>query len=274
MNVGCLFFPSDNSDKMQSQASGSAARLQAILDSAAQAVVAREEGVYAGIIDTLKSLMDAVHPKHLELPPPQPPQPPAKSLSSEQNVIHSQIVYECADFELCIFLFPAGTRLPLHDHPGMTVLTKVLYGTLSMRSFDWEQPLEPSDLAAMTAEQQRQERERKAHGTRSEAVPGHALPRPRVACRRADTVLTPEAPTFCLRPDFANIHSFEAQSACAVLDLIMPPYDDGAGRACHYFTVADESDGIRPLLAVAEPEPGSLTIRGLPYLGPKLRPPN
>jgi cysteamine dioxygenase len=86
-------------------------------------------------------------------------------------------------------------------------------------------------------------------------------------------VLTPEAPTFCLRPNFANVHSFEAVGDCAVLDLLMPPYNDDAGRDCHYFAMVESggapADDTVMLRAAAPPD--SLVIRGEPYLGPIVR---
>ncbi|GJN27508.1 hypothetical protein PR202_gb15538 [Eleusine coracana subsp. coracana] len=46
-------------------------------------------------------------------------------------------IHQCDDFSMGVFCFPAGAALPLHDHPEMVVLSKLLYGTVRKRSYDW-----------------------------------------------------------------------------------------------------------------------------------------
>ena len=56
-------------------------------------------------------------------------------------LIYTQSVFESEAFDIVVFLLPAGASIPLHDHPGMTVFSKILYGELGMPTAGHRSPM-------------------------------------------------------------------------------------------------------------------------------------
>ncbi|KAG6528514.1 hypothetical protein ZIOFF_010689 [Zingiber officinale] len=75
-----------------------------------------------------------------------------------------------------------------------------------------------------------------------------------------------------------NIHRFTAVTPCAVLDVLVPPYNDNEGRACTYyeehaylsFPVPGAGDGDYVWLEAMASEPEELVVRGSQYTGPEI----
>ncbi|WCJ22039.1 hypothetical protein M5689_004145 [Euphorbia peplus] len=166
-------------------------------------------------------------------------------------------IYESESFTMCIFCFPTSSVIPLHDHPGMTVFSKVLYGSLHVKAYDWVEP------------------------TRIRESIGSGSPPVKLAKLSVDKVLTAPCGTSVLYPKSGgNIHSFTAVTPCAVLDILTPSYKEDAGRKCTYYhdypysplsTGDDVVDGKEDYAWLAEIEtPDNLYMRPGLYRGPSL----
>ncbi|OIV90080.1 hypothetical protein TanjilG_01534 [Lupinus angustifolius] len=121
-------------------------------------------------------------------------------------------MYQCNNFSLCIFFIPENGVIPLHNHPGMTVFSKLLIGKMHIKSYDLVEPsVSHNNLL-------------------------HHPSRLRLAKLKANNVYTAPCDTSVLFPNKGgNIHEFTAITPCAVLDVIGPPYSKEDGRDCTYY---------------------------------------
>ncbi|KAG1666371.1 hypothetical protein FOA52_007909 [Chlamydomonas sp. UWO 241] len=172
-------------------------------------------------VEELKKLMVAVPLEELgfrssaikdprsALPLPGSPRRAREGTTSAVTYIH---IFENRHLTLGMFCFPEGACIPLHDHPGMTVLSRLLFGTLRVRSYDFA-----------------------VEGAYPEV--GDTV---EVMFKANATVRAPASTPLVLFPtDGGNIHEFVAETPCAVLDLLVPPYCSGEARDCTYYEEAE-----------------------------------
>jgi plant cysteine oxidase len=131
-------------------------------------------------------------------------------------------IHACDEYTIGAFVFGKRGEIPLHNHPGMTVCSRVIYGETRVTAYDFvdgEPKLSVED-----------------------AKLGRCVPqRARLVC---DEIVRggEGSATRVLYPDGGgNVHRLSAVTACAVLDVQSPPYAVGRGRDCHYFEFVDDS---------------------------------
>lgn len=181
---------------------------------------------------------------------------PNTTVKANARVAHATI-YQCKKFSLCLFFLPANAVIPLHNHPGMTVFSKLLLGSMHIKSYDWLDTLSSDNH-----------------------VSGSKLKR--LAQLRANRIFTAPCDTSVLYPKSGgNIHEFTAITPCAVLDVLGPPYSKDDGRDCSYYRdtpydatldvevkEAKQDERYGWLEEIDMPEDSQMDV--IPYLGPQV----
>lgn len=126
------------------------------------------------------------------------------------------------DFTMAIFILPPGSRLPLHDHAGMYVASRVIWGALEVQSYD---VMENNKL-----------------NVNSLLMPGGGSSL--TVAQRKPTEVLHAGEMRMLTPTSGNVHEFSAQEWTAVFDVMVPPYDEEDGRGCNYFTCISDIDDV------------------------------
>jgi len=221
------------------------ARSRALCAIAASSPVQRVyELAAAGDLESARSAMDLLTAEDVGLESAQP------LMRGDPICYHH--VYSDSQLTISIFVLPEGAVLPLHDHPDMTVLSKLIYGSLRVTSFDM-----PEEAAAPP----------------KRSV--FELFEPYVARLRCGPpsrgTVTASCQTLRLDPTKGNIHQFEAVSTTAIFDILTPPYNDFAGRSCHYYEVDHvKEDGSAELVETGWPP--DLHIASQQYRGQQCGP--
>eukprot|EP00933_Yihiella_yeosuensis_P013779 TRINITY_DN1260_c1_g1_i1.p1 TRINITY_DN1260_c1_g1~~TRINITY_DN1260_c1_g1_i1.p1 ORF type:complete len:326 (-),score=36.79 TRINITY_DN1260_c1_g1_i1:282-1223(-) len=149
-----------------------------------------------------------------------------------------QEIYAGSEMTLAIFLLRAGARIPLHDHPGMTVIGRLLFGRMRVRSYTFIDS-DSNNGSWLGARMGSWQIKRKVRPSK-------------------DEVIGPSPVSYSLEPVEGNIHEIEALENCAFFDLLTPPYDSRKNRSCTYYRhVAPrtkiEVDDPSEMLEVFEP---------------------
>jgi cysteamine dioxygenase len=137
----------------------------------------------------------------------------ARGAAQGTPTIRHTTIYKSENFSMVMFFLPPNAVIPLHNHPGMTVFSKLLLGSMHIKSYDWVDP-DP--------------------GVSSDSAPDNQLRLAKLVC---DDVFTAPCDTSVLYPTAGgNMHRFRAIVPCAILDILGPPYSIEEDRDCTYYT--------------------------------------
>ncbi|XP_030610118.1 2-aminoethanethiol (cysteamine) dioxygenase a [Archocentrus centrarchus] len=173
-------------------------------------------------LNELISLLTAVRAADLKITPRK-----TKASSGAARLHSPPVTYmhicETEVFSMGVFLLRTGASIPLHDHPGMNGMLKVLYGTVNVRCCDkleknltvstvppvFDPPLAPLQMASVWR-----------------AMLGSVV---EYSENSGPCLLTP------VRNNLHQIYAVDGPAA--FLDILAPPYNPDDGRDCHYYKV-------------------------------------
>jgi hypothetical protein len=122
---------------------------------------------------------------------------------------HREAVFMTSpSFHASVFALAMGETIPLHDHPLLDVISKVLRGVIRVRTYEW--------------------------------IDAKSL----VASDRGEMVLGEDDGAIVLRKSPGTLHTITAMEATAFLDLFAPYYDEEA-RPCSYYAIDHSAAGRR-----------------------------
>jgi PCO_ADO len=146
-------------------------------------------------------------------------QPPCNR--GDGNIVRYIHLNEVKDeYSSGIFIFPPNSKIPLHDHPGMSVVSRLLYGDMHVSSLDL---LRDDEV--------------EKYNVKDIQHPLQHIAGAKFALRRCvDHIQAPNVG--CLYPYEGNLHEFTAgPDGAAILDILLPPYDGDKGRDCTFYEI-------------------------------------
>ena len=129
-------------------------------------------------------------------------------------------------YHVAVFIIPKGKSLPLHDHPGMMVLSSIISGKLHVREFTVTSECESTSAVKS------------------------------LSAKLSTDCVRDRGDAWYLSACENNIHELTALENTAVFDVLLPPYKEPQ-RSCTYYTISKNvgrksSRGSREKLEIGE----------------------
>lgn len=185
-------------------------------------------------------------------------------------------IFENSDVTIGIFVLKSGARLPLHDHPLMYGVLKVIHGTVHILSYS------PISRVMLGVEENDSSSDDTDQNFSDDLVnPCNIGLTSKTLYRQISLLAVKEPEMFVCEKDEAcvlcpkqrNIHEIHSVGGpAAFLDILAPPYETdipGVGpRPCRYFKDVSLSDDSPIKKLVRIPSPADYWSDSAPYQGP------
>nr|CAB3466572.1 unnamed protein product [Digitaria exilis] len=167
-------------------------------------------------VHLLRAMLDRMRPEDVGLSPDLKFFRAKDATQGPPTITHTTI-YKCPNFSMVILFLPRNAVIPLHNHPGMTVFSKLVLGSMHVKSYDWVDPEPDTSVSSCSSSSSDSEL--------------------RLAKLVVDDVFTAPCDTSVLYPTTGgNMHRFTAIAPCAIIDILGPPYSIEEDRDCTYYT--------------------------------------
>ncbi|KAJ1266517.1 hypothetical protein BS78_08G157300 [Paspalum vaginatum] len=201
----------------------------------------------------LRALLDTMRPEDVGLSPNLKFFRATDAALRAPTITHTTI-YKCPNFSMVILFLPRNAVIPLHNHPGMTVFSKLVLGKMHIKSYDWVDPDQLPDPSSSSSGSS-------SCSSSSSSDDSNQL---RLAKLVVDDVFTAPCDTSVLYPTTGgNMHRFTAIEPCAIIDILGPPYSIEEDRDCTYYTDVPYSDRRHPNGGVGDLTGGADQDEGL-----------
>ncbi|KAG8230779.1 hypothetical protein J437_LFUL011342 [Ladona fulva] len=162
-------------------------------------------------------------------------------LRSEAPVTYIEI-FENEDITIGIFVLKPNARIPLHDHPRMNGILKVILGSVRVQSYT----ILPDDLQDRIPDCIK-----KGVGESGEKIFSRSLKKQTIviAEKLQEAVISSNSGACVLSPSEKNLHDIRSvDGPAAFLDVLAPPYNsdnpNDEARECHYYTEAPKITSV------------------------------
>ena len=167
-------------------------------------------------------------------------------------------IVENDSISIGIFILHRGSKIPLHDHPGMFGICRVIHGVGQVKSYSKHTYQNIPDFI-------------------SQSLTDYQKHNSITVKQQTKSYVTPNDPPCILTPENGNYHEIKAvDGPMAFLDILSPPYDFEDGRECHYYREIDMSktehsshdEHMDCVYLVDAGQPNDFWCDSRPYTGP------